>query len=293
MSGEQDRKTPPQGARAIAASANKARPAAGGNPFLDDGSAPPAASSRAKKPKPPPGIMSAGGMDMARAHAENILPKKNLPEQPSDMPRVVVTVETDPRRMPTNPKLIEGKGDSTRPPPDEVAAKASGASPWATTAAPELLDKRSLPSANLAIPAEKAPPASAPAQRKQEPMPIWLRAAVVIVLLLLVAGVVKRLRLGRPDDSSNPTRTVATAPPLPDEATANPTATAAPARDLAARAPAPPTETADPSASADVPIDPSADPSASAAPHPPRLAPPPPRPTYKPLFELPQEKSKE
>jgi Cation efflux family len=191
--------------------------------------------------------------------------------------------------------LIEGKGDSTRPPPSGTAAKASGASPWAA-AVPEMLDKRDLPSANLppASPRSERPPASEkPADRKAAPMPLWLRLSVVVVLLLLVAGVVKRMRLTSQREAANPTRSVATAPPLPpEELTAEPTATAQPTRDLAARAPAADL-TADPAASADAPADPSADPSASAARPPPRLAPPPPRPTYKPLFEMPTDKPKE
>jgi hypothetical protein len=270
-----------------------------------------------RKQKPPPGFISAGGVDMARGHAGNIQPKALGAATPPP-PKVVLSVETDTRRVPTAPRLIAGgKGDSERPPPAvleaAVAAGAvAGASPWGAPAAPvageaaaspwgaaavEVVDKRDLPSANLPV---APPPPVAPAKQKSSG---WLRYAVVLMLVLLAAGVVRRVRgmsSTAEAPTGNPQRTVAVAPPLDPEATADPTGTAAarPHR-VAAQAPA----DGDPNAapSADPTADPTADPSAEVAPDPtaavvaprPRVAPPPPKPTFKPLFELPQEKAKE
>jgi hypothetical protein len=216
---------------------------------------------------------------------------------------VVLTVETDARRVPTAPRLITvgSKGDSERPPPavmeaaDKAALAAASPSPWGA-AAVEVLDKRDLPSANLPI---VAAPVIAPQKPKSSG---WLRYAVVLMMVLLAAGVVRRVRgMGGPEAATGtPSRTIAVAPPLDPEATANPTATAtAHVRSVAALAPA----EADPSAAPSA--DPSAEPSAEASAEPPaeatagaiaprpRLAPPPPKPTFKPLFELPAEKAKE
>jgi hypothetical protein len=310
MSGEDraERGTPPDGMRARAAKAEQPRPLGGGPPPLPD-AAPPASAPtpKVRKQKPPPGFISAGGVDMARGHAANIQPKPSAALTPA-VPRVVLSVETDPRRVPTAPRLIAGKSESERPPPamleavavaaaaTATATAATGASPspWGT-AAVEVVDKRDLPSANLPV---TPAPVIAPAKPRSGG---WLRYAVVLMLLLLTAGIVRRVRgMGGPDATTAPQRTIAVAPPLPPEATADPTATpTARVRTVAALAPA----DGDPNAapSADPSADPTADPSAEAPPDPtalavaprPRLAPPPPKPTFKPLFELPQEKAKE
>jgi hypothetical protein len=266
-----------------------------------------APAAKVRKQKPPPGFITGGALDMARGHAANIQPKAQGAALTPAVPRVVLSVETDPRRVPTAPRLIAGgKGDSERPPPAllEAVAAAAAATPAPSAASPspwgaaavEVVDKRDLPSANLPV----APaPVVAPPQQKSGG---WLRFAVVLMLLLLTAGIVRRVRgmSSGVDATSAPQRTIAVAPPLPPEATADPTATAAVhQRNVAAVAPA----DADPSAaaSADPPVDPSADPSAEAPPDPsvavaaprPHVAPPPPKPTFKPLFELPQEKARE
>lgn len=296
MSGENraERNTPPDSTRARAAQANPSRGAGTPPPLpveplaaLPPANPPPA---KAKKPKPPPGMITAGGVDMARGHAENIQPKGPGAALTPAVPKVVLSVETDTRRVPTAPRLIAGgKSESERPP----AAAADTASPW-VTAAVEVVDKRDLPSANLPV----APPPVAPVKPKSGG---WLRFAVVLMLLLLSAGIVRRVRMAtsRPETSDAPQRTFAQAPPLPPEATAEPTATAA-ARPRALAAPA--STEVDPTAPvADPTADPSAEAAVEAAPDPalsviaprPRLAPPPPKPTFKPLFELPQEKAKE
>jgi len=228
---------------------------------------------------------------MARGHAGNIHPKELGAAVTPAVPRVVLSAQTDPRRVPTAPRLIAG-GKT-----DSAAAAASGlssASPWGT-AAVEVVDKRDLPSANLPV----APaPVVEPEKQKSGG---WLRFAVVVVLLLLAAGIVRRVRMATsgPDSPGDPQRTYARAPPLPPEATADPTATATAARPRNV-AVAPPLE-ADPTAApsedlADASVDLDAeappDPAIAIAPRP-RQAPPPPKPTFKPLFELPSEKDKE
>lgn len=88
------------------------RPAA--NPFFDDvgGSRPP---PRARRQKPPPGIITAGGVDMARAHASGIkIREAPAPVIVPDEPRVVIAVETDERKVPTHPRLLEGRDGDAR-----------------------------------------------------------------------------------------------------------------------------------------------------------------------------------
>lgn len=306
MSGEDqaERGTPPDGMRARAAKAEQPHPG-GGPPPLPDAAPASAPAPKVRKQKPPPGFISGGALDMARGHAANIQPKAHEALTPP-VPRVVLTVETDTRRVPTMPRLIAGKGESERPPPavmeaaDAAALAAAGPSPWGK-AAVEVVDKRDLPSANL-------PVAPAPVVATEKPKSSgWLRYAVVLMLVLLTAGIVRRVRGMSTTEvaTGSPRRTIAVAPPLPPEdSTADPAATAtAHVRSVAALAPVEADPAAAPSAdpSADPLADPSADPSAEAAVDPavgvarprPRLAPPPPKPTFKPLFELPQEKAKE
>lgn len=297
MSGEDraERGTPPDGMRARAAKAEQPHPL-GGPPPLPDAAPASSPAPKVKKQKPPPGFISGGALDSGRGHAANISPKAPVAPTPPP-PRVVLTVETDSRRVPTAPRLIAGgKGDSERPPPavmaaaDAAALAAAGPSPWGA-AAIEVVDKRDLPSANLPV---APPPVVVPRKRKGGG---WLHYAVVLMVVLLAAGIVRRVRgMGGAEATFDaPSRTIAVAPPLDPEATPDPTATAtAHARVVAALAPADGDPSAAPSA------DPSADPSAEVPPEPtvglvaprPRLAPPPPKPTFKPLFELPAEKNK-
>lgn len=290
------------------------RPAAGNNPFLDEAGS--STSSRAKKPKPPPAIISAGGVDMARAHAANVQPKPQIEGRTAEVAKVVVAVETDPRRVRTGPRLAHsGVGpdsnrtpaektlESARPPPvaegaaaTAAAAAAAGPSPWAAAPA-EVLDKKALPSANLPKP-EAAPPKD----DRQKGTPLWLRLSAVATLLLLAFAVVRRFWLtpsGHEAGFGPVSSSIGVAPPLPDDTTAAPTATAAPS---VALAPTPVVAAPPPAATESAAALPSADPTATidaqteptpATPRPRTTAPPPPKPTFKPLFELPQEKSKE
>jgi hypothetical protein len=238
----------------------------------------------------------AGGVDMARGHAANIQPKTLGSALTPEVPRVVLSVETDSRRARTMPRLIPaGKSNGALfPAPETGEGKAS---PWGA-AAVEVVDKRDLPSANLPV---TAPAPAAPAKQKGGG---WMRYAVVLMLVLLAAGVVRRVRMATGSDSSgSPQRTIAVAPPLPPEAIAEPTATAAARpRYLGGPLPSGVDPSADPSADAADASAEELDASAEeldAAPDPsaiaprPRAAPPPPKPTFKPLFELPHEKAKE
>src|SRR4029079_10983314 len=54
--------------------------------------------------------ITAGGVDMARAHASGIRVRDAAtPEHPVDEPKVVVSAETDERKVPTHKKLLEGR----------------------------------------------------------------------------------------------------------------------------------------------------------------------------------------
>jgi hypothetical protein len=308
MSGDDqsERGTPPDGMRARAAKAESPRPASGAPPPLPDQAAPAAATpARVRKAKPPPGIIMAGGVDMARGHAANIQPKTLGSAHTPEVPRVVLSVETDSRRARTMPRLIPaGKSNGAlfpAPAPGQVPYPSGGdgkASPWGAVAV-EVVDKRDLPSANLPV------TAPAPAAKEEKKGGGWLRYAVVLMLLLLTAGVVRRVRMATGSDpTSSPQRTVAVAPPLPAEATAEPSTVAAAAarpRTQGGALPAGADPGADPSldeADAGVEeldasfeeLDAALDPAIAPAR---RVAPPPPKPTFKPLFELPHEKANE
>lgn len=296
MSGEDqsERGTPPDGMRARAAKADSPGAAPGGGPPpLPPEQAPAAApAARVKKAKPPPGIITAGGVDMARGHASNIQPKALGSAQTPAVPRVVVSAETDPRRARTMPRLMPGGGGGA---PANLANNVGKASPWGAIAV-EVVDKRDLPSANLPV---TAPAPAAPEEKKKGGG--WLRYAVVLVLLLLAAGIVRRVRMATgSDDSGAPQRTIAVAPPLPPEATAEPTAAAAATarpRYQGGALPVGADTAADLNAAAEadlldagIDLDASAEEIDAAVPRP-RAAPPPPKPTFKPLFELPHEKA--
>lgn len=121
------------------------------NPFPEQ-EGPPRARSR--RQKPPPGIITAGGVDMARAHASGIQVRDAAqPEHPMDEPRVVLS---DPRKLPK--RLL----DEPEQRPD---------------------------------PAEEPGLWSAPSGRRKPALPVWMRAAAVLVLLLLVGGLARRVRM--------------------------------------------------------------------------------------------------
>ncbi|MFO0762692.1 MAG: PEGA domain-containing protein [Byssovorax sp.] len=260
------------------------RPAAGINPFLDEAGVSP--SSRVKKPKPPPAVISAGGVDMARAHASNVLPKANQESKTVDVPKVVVAVETDPRRVKTGPRMAhsgripdsnrspaERTLESARPPAVEVSHP-DGPSPWAAAQA-EAVDKKALPSANL--PSDRPAPAE---DERRKGSPLWLRLAAVATLLLLAFAIVRRFVLqpaAREGAYGPVSSSVAIAPPLPDDPATTAAATAPSATSTPGAAPPSPpasTASAEPVASADSTA--SAEPAVE--PRPPRHARAPPRP---------------
>jgi hypothetical protein len=236
------------------------------------------APPRVRKAKPPPGIITAGGVDMARAHASGIKPPApTSPEPATDQPRVVVAVETDPRKVPTHPRLVEGReatADGSR-----SALLPTGSSAHATpspTAVPR--------------PAKTAPrsqPAPAPEPR---PLSTWKRVAFALALLGVLVSAAHRLRTLDGEGSSS---VRATAPPSSGELApdpvepAPPPAAVAPPRAAIPRAAAP-DPTLDPAPPAAI-----ATPTASmeARPRPARLPLPPPRPAFTPPFQLPGEKN--
>lgn len=248
---------------------------------------------------------------MARGHAANVQPKSQVEARTPEVPKVVVAVETDPRRVRTGPRMAhsgvapdshrapaEKTLESARPPPVSAAAAPAGPSPWASAPA-EVLDKKALPSANL--PSPEAAPAEEETRKKGTPL--WLRLSAVATLLLLAFAIVRRLWIapsGREATFGPVSTSIGVAPPLPDDpttaatTTAEATADAPPPPVLAALPPTPAdsaagSPTAEPATSA---VDQPAEPT-PASPRPRTSAPPPPKPTFKPLFELPQEKSKE
>lgn len=313
MSGEnnQSRRVAPQGA-APAKPVASPRPAAGGNPFLE--SAPPAAAARpaaVRRGKPPPGIISAGGVDMARAHASNIRPAADTEQKPVDTAKVVLAVETDPRRIRTIPRM-EGIRLTAGVPPTGVAAPAAAAagaaaaggkaSPWANAKGPtpEAVDKRALPSAN--IPSAEPPPVAAPPvttapkKKEKDKAAFYLTIAAAVVLVLLVAGVFKQFRRYTAwNGDPAPTHTGGTLipPPLPPEpASAEPSASAA--APVAPRVPRPAASPGEEQTPLEIDLEPSAEasgkPAAPIVRVKPPAPPPPPKATFTPLFELPGEK---
>jgi hypothetical protein len=279
MNGEDERSrqgTPQGGMQPAAREAPK--PAAGLNPFLAE--APPAvpAAPARRRGKPPPGIISAGGVDMARAHASNIRPAADTEGPRMETAKVVVSVETNPRRVQTM-RNMEG----LRPP------GATGPSPWAQGGA-EAVDKAALPSAN--VPRDAA---AEQEKKKDKSGAFWLRLATVLVALLLLAGVVRRVRLyaqrNAEPPAPTPTGSPLIPPPLPDEpaaATAAPSGAAGVNGGGRAGGARPGEEVIDMD-------DPSGEPSPEHTARPIRVRPPqpppPPKPTFTPIFELPGEKN--
>jgi hypothetical protein len=175
---------------------------------------------RARRVKPPPGIMTAGGMDMARAHASGISVRgNNGPDPAVDEPRVVLS---DGRKVPTGPRLRGG-----RSPEDERAALLPVPPDEATVAT-------------------RAPASPAPAQRR----PAW--APLALFAAMLLAGVALGHRAGRaPEPPPEPSPIAVVLPPEPPapeapaplpEATPEPEAPPAPLPEaaLAPEPPAPP-----------------------------------------------------
>ena len=165
-----------------------------------------------------------------QAHAANVQPKPQIEGRSAEVAKVVVAVETDPRRVRTGPRLAHSGVapdsnrtpadktlESARPPPvaeSAAAAAAAGPSPWAAGPA-EVLDKTALPSANLPRP-EAAPPKD----DRQKGTPLWLRLSAVATLLLLAFAVVRRFWVtpsGHEAGFGPVSSSIGVAPPLPDD----------------------------------------------------------------------------
>ena len=259
------------------------------NPFFDEIDAPPPA--RARRPKPPPHVITAGGVDMARGHASGIQVKDTGPAHTVDEPRVVLAVETDLRKVPTDKKLLEGRDPNADGSRSAMLPGTPGGTPMPSAAAGGWMPAAAAVPAGAPRPTEEATvvgplPARRPADRK---LPVWMRVAMVAVGLLLLAGVLKRTGVILGDEPAAPAVTAAPRPPAPPPPPAPPVETAA-APEPAAPAPPPPP-------AAPEPPPPPAPPAEPAAPAPPAhtakpvQAPGPPKPTFKPPFELPSEKN--
>ena len=270
----------------------------GKNPFLDEAGVPPV---RQRKAKPPPNIISAGGVDMARAHASNIKLRDNTAPEPTlDQPRVVVAVELDPRKIPTHRRLIEGRdpADSARSamlpggainatPPSGVRSPASARKVVPVAAVATAAGATAGGAATAAAaPPQATAPAPVPDSRK---LPAWTRVAVVLALLLFVVGIAQRFRPHGDAvvDEGAPVRSPIFVTPPPPVEPAAPTAVAtAPHAQVAPPPVAPaPTATATAATAAQT-----AKPTAQPA-RPPPVAPAPPRATFTPPFQLPGEKN--
>jgi len=264
------------------------KPAAGQNPFLDENESAPQPAARPRKAKPPPGIISAGGVDMARAHASNIK-LAGSEHAAGEGPKVVLAVETDPRRART---MRMSPGRSDMPPPSEAAPAQAGAeaSPWARAGAiGEAVDKSALPSSSMPI---------APAQEveKKRSRGGWLGLFAVVALILLAAGIIRSVRMRQQQalEASAPTSQEPTPPP---PVTTMGAVTTPPPEETAAAPEQPATEIELPEEATPEPVKTSkpvstARPTAGTTGGKAVSAPPPPKPIFKPPFQLPEEKSK-
>jgi hypothetical protein len=272
------------------------KPGTAPGPFFDEADAP--RRARARRTKPPPGIITAGGVDMARAHASGIKIRAGaVPDHPIDEPRVVIAVETDARRTTTHKRILD-----TREPEEDGARSAllpgtpglagghpqtpgdpgPGAAGRIAERAPDERTPRAAPEPGIALP---PPP---PAKPRAHPLPVWMRVAMALAALLLVAGLVRRVRTmssGPESLAPPPSAPPPAALPLPTGAVAPPT--------VPARAPEPaasPAETVKPAPAPPRPA-PVGAPDASTRPQrSPPAAPATSKPAFVPPFQLPGEK---
>jgi hypothetical protein len=129
-------------------------------------------SPRPRKAKPPPGIITAGGVDMARAHASGIeLRDGPVPEPTVDQPRVMLAVEADLRKVPTHPRLAGARGRA------EAGARSAAVAAGSTQ-----------------VPPSSKVEGAAGVAGSDHTLPSWLRLAFALVLLVLLVGLVQRLR---------------------------------------------------------------------------------------------------
>jgi hypothetical protein len=248
----------------------------GRNPFFDEGDAPP---PRRKKVKPPPGIITAGGVDMARAHASGIKVREAaVPEHPSAQPKVVVAVETDPRKVPTHKRLLPGRAageerSALLPEPGLTGASPASAPPTPRTGQ----DPKAPPRAAASEEAPVAPVA------KDPPLPRWMRVAFVAVGVLLLVGLARQARFHFDRAPAEHPSASAVPIPIPPRAPTAVESAAIPADPEPPRAPLPtakpdaaPPKTASPAE----PAHPKPKPAASASA----------KPGFVPPFQLPGEK---
>jgi hypothetical protein len=142
---------------------------------------------RPRRVKPPPGIISAGGVDMARAHASGITPRvSTMPEPPVNEPRVVLTVETNPQRALTQPRLQlskAGTSDASSAHDGPLPGSASDAA-----APPPPADMRPFIDDDLIVPGDSIHP-------EGKRLPIVVRLVCLAMSLALFVGVVARARM--------------------------------------------------------------------------------------------------
>jgi hypothetical protein len=229
---------------------------------------------RARRVKPPPGIISAGGVDMARAHASGIkLRDVAMPEPIVDQPRVVVAVETDPRKVPTHKRLLAGRAPSA----DGARAAMLPEVALATPASGSLIPR------GRRSPAPRGEPTP---QAKEHKLPLSLRIAFALGLLLALMGVAERYREPLADGGlsvKTPAEPRVIAPPVHEAA-----------RGVLVEAPrtAPqPVSNEAPASSSAAPASSSAAPASSAEALRRPVRAPPPRAAFTPPFQLPGEKN--
>jgi hypothetical protein len=211
-----------------------------------------------------------------------------VPEDATALPRVVLSIETDPRKVPTHRRLLE------------VRSRRDAMPPGSGRADPEAVagDGGALPD-------------GAPA-RSRDALPIWLRVVLVVLSLVLVAGALMHLQprpqaptvasvpapqraepwTARPPPPAEPG---AAPPPLPVVASEAPRAPEAEPSAIPPARPAPravPSAAPDDDTGDDTPARPPRPVIKRPSPAPPPSPPPPaPKPTFAPPFQLPSEKN--
>lgn len=247
--------------------------------------------SRHRKAKIPIGSISAGGVDMARGHTSNITPAVEYDRRVSAPPKVVLNAETDPRKVPTHRGTHRGRDMREGAPRDAMLPDDP-----VMVAFPRKMSSRPPPM-------DDDPPivdAPRPSQEDLSERPTvvmarrsrWVYLGAAVALMVLVAGVTKRLW----------TRGAAPAIDAPAAAPSAP-ATSMVTELAATVAPPEPAPAASPTVAGSAqppsphnPSSPSPSPSATASAKPtspPAVAPaaaPSPKATFVPPFQLPEER---
>lgn len=148
--------------------------------------------SRHRKAKVPIGSISAGGVDMARGHTSNIKPAVDYDRRVSAPPKVVLNAETDPRKVPTHRGTQRGRDMREGAPRDAMLPDDP-----VMVAFPRKMSSRPPPM-------DDDPPivdAPRPSQEDLSERPTvvmarrsrWVYLGAAVALMVLVAGVTKRL----------------------------------------------------------------------------------------------------